>query len=149
MPAVYATAFRPNDGGGWWIGGGIEAAFLTWSDNSPAFGPSHGELRVDVAALRSEDAMRGTMAMYRLGGEMSLERNASRRFLIPYVALDVGGLWTSDTGTRGFVDGGLGVYLVHRRGIVISAEAVAVLPFSSPSELGGVRTQLTGSVTLW
>jgi hypothetical protein len=149
MPTLFATAYRPADAGGWWYGAGLEAAFLTWSDNSPTFGPSHGKLRLDVAILRSSSDDRVTMAMYRGGGEVSFERNASRTTLIPYFAVDLGGIWTEATGSRIFVDGGLGLYLWHRRGVVFSVEAVAVLPFSDPDTLAGIRTQLTGSVSLW
>ncbi len=149
LPTMFVAAYRPGDDSGWWTGAGVEASLLAWSDSSPAFGPSHGALRLDIGVLGSSQAGRGAMVIYRAGGEVSFERNPGRRFLIPYFALDLGGLWTRATGSRLLADAGLGVYLVHRRGLVVALEADAVLPFRDPGELGGVRAQLTGSVALW
>jgi hypothetical protein len=120
-----------------------------WSDNSAAFGPSQGKLRFDIGVLGSTAMDAGAMAMYRGGVQVSLERNASRELGIPYFDVDVGGLWTKATGSRGFVDGGLGVYILHRRGLVVDLEVDGVLPFSNPGQLGGVRGQLAVSFALW
>ena len=43
--------YAPNEAGGPWYGGGVEAVLLAWSDNSAAFGPSQGRLRFDIGAL--------------------------------------------------------------------------------------------------
>jgi hypothetical protein len=147
LPTVFGVAyFRQADGP--WYGGGLEAV-TAWSDNSPAFGPSHGKLRFGVAVLGSTEMDAGTMVMYRGGAEVSFERNASRQFLIPYFAMDVGGMWMKTGGTRGFFDGGLGVYLLHRRSAIVDLEVAGLLPFRDASNFGGVRTQLAVSFSLW
>jgi hypothetical protein len=148
LPTVFAAVYAPNDASGPWYGGGIEAV-TAWSDNTPAFGPSHGKLRLGIGALTSQTMGAGTMVMYRGGAQVSFERNASRSWLIPYFGADVGGLWTSDTRQRGFVDGGLGLYVLHRRSAIIDLEVDGVLPFSDPSKLGGLRGQLAVSFALW
>ena len=148
LPTAFAMVYEPNDSSGPWLGGGLEAV-VAWSDNSQAFGPSQGKLRLDVAALGSTKMDVGTMAMYRGGAQVSLERNASRRWLIPYFDADLGGLWTRATGSRGFVDGGFGLYVFHRRGTIVDLELDGLLPFTDPSKLGGVRSQLAVSFALW
>ncbi len=148
LPTAFAVVYAPADGSGPWYGGGLEAA-VVWSDNSSAFGPSQGKVRFDIGALASQAMNTSAMAMYRGGFQVSLERNASRSFGIPYFDVDIGGLWTKSTGSRGFVDGGLGIYLVHRRGLVVVLEVDGLLPFSNPGELGGVRGQLAVSYALW
>ena len=120
-----------------------------WSDNSPAFGPSQGKLRLGAAVLGSQEMGTSAMVMYRGGAQVSIERNASRQFLIPYFNVDLGGLWSRATGSRLFVDGGLGVYLLHRRSAIIDLEIDGLLPFRDPGELGGLRAQLAVSFALW
>jgi hypothetical protein len=123
-----------------------------WADNTPAAGPSHGKLRLDLAALGDTGGMTvpgGTMAMYRAGAQVNFERNASRLWGIPYFDVDVGGLWTQATGTRAFADGGVGVYVYAHRATIVDVEVDGLLPFSNPGQLGGVRAQLALSYALW
>jgi hypothetical protein len=148
LPTLYATFFKPNEGSDYY-GGGLEAILLAWSDNSEAFGPSQGRVRFDIGALDGIDMDAGPLAMYRIGAQVSFERNASRAYLIPYFAADVGGLWSDATGRRWFVDGGLGVYLVHGRSMIVDLEVTGVLPFRDPGQLGGVSSRLGVSYALW
>jgi hypothetical protein len=152
VPTAIGVMYAPNRLGGTWYGAGVEAA-MAWADNTPAAGPSHGKIRFDVAALGDTGggamAPGGAMAMYRAGAQVSFERNASRAWGIPYFDADVGGLWTSATGSRLFADGGVGVYVYARRGTIVDVEVDGLLPFSNPSELAGVRAQLALSYALW
>jgi hypothetical protein len=91
----------------------------------------------------------GTIVMYRTGAQVAFERNASRSFGIPYFAADFGGLWSEATGRRWFVDAGIGIYLVHRRGIILDAEVTGILPFQDPDKLGGITSRLALSFSLW
>lgn len=147
LPTVYGAYYAPNHGTAY-AGGGLEAVLLAWSDNSPAFGPSQGRIRFDIGALRGLD-MDTTLVMYRTGAQVAFERNASRAFLIPYFAADFGGLWSDATGRRWFVDGGLGVYVVHRRSFILDLEATGVLPFRGADDLAGVAARLALSFALW
>jgi hypothetical protein len=149
LPTAWTAVYAPSDSMlGTWYGGGVELALLAWSDPSHALGPSHGMLRFDIGALASTAADAGTMAMYRGGIELSIERNAARRYLIPYIATDIGGLWTKATTTRGFVDAGAGAYLVHRRTFVIALEATYMFAFRD-SNISGLHAQLAVSAALW
>lgn len=148
LPTVYGAFYAPSEGSAF-AGGGLEAVLLAWSDNSPAFGPSQGRIRFDIGVMQGLEMDAGTMVMYRTGAQVAFERNASRAYAIPYFAADLGGLWSDATGRRWFVDGGLGMYVVHRRSFILDIEATGLLPFKDPKTLGGVTGRLALSFALW
>jgi hypothetical protein len=147
LPTVFGAVYAPREGGAYY-GGGLEFVLLHWSDNSQAFGPGQGRIRSDVRVLTGGD-MDTTMVQYRAGAQVAFERNASRSWGIPYFVADIGGLWSDATGRRWYVDGGVGVYLLHRRGMIIDAEVTGVLPFQDPDALGGITSRLALSFALW
>jgi hypothetical protein len=153
LPTAFAAMYAPHGMAGTFYGGGLEAVLLAWNDNSDAYGPSQGRLRIDVAYLTSSASSgamtTGAMAMYRGGAQLAFERNASRSYGIPYFAADLGGLWSDATGRRWYVDGGVGLYLIHRRNVIVDLEVTGVLPFRDPGTLGGVRSRLGLSFALW
>ncbi len=146
LPTAYGGIYAPQSGPTFY-GGGLEAILLAWSDNSQAFGPSQGRIRSTIGVYTGDGA--GTLVMYRTGAQVSFERNASRAYLIPYFAADFGGLYSDGTGRRWFVDGGLGVYLVHRRAMILDLEVTGVLPFHDADQLGGFTGRLALSFALW
>ena len=147
LPTAYGGMFAPKEGP-MFYGGGVEAIWLLWSDNSEAFGPSQGRLRSTVGVYTGEDDA-GTLVMWRTGAQVGFERNASRQFLIPYFAADFGGFHSDGTGRRWFVDGGLGLYVLHRRSLILDVEVTGVLPFRQADQLGGVTSRLALSFALW
>jgi hypothetical protein len=149
LPTVYGQMYAPHGLDGQWYGAGVELVLLAWSDNSQAYGPSQGRVRLDVGALEGTATDAGAMVMYRLGTQLAFERNASRAFGIPFFAVDLGGLWTGQTGRRWFADGGLGVYVVHKRNVIVDVELTGLLPFRDPGTLGGLSTRLGLSFALW
>lgn len=146
LPTAYGGLYAPREGANFY-GGGVEAIWLAWSDNSQAFGPSQGRVRSTIGVYRGGDA--GTLVMYRTGAQVAFERNASRDFAIPYFAADLGGLHSDATGRRWFVDAGVGLYVLHRRGVILDLEITGVLPFRDADRLGGVTSRLALSFSLW
>jgi hypothetical protein len=146
---VFGDIYSPHGLSTTFIGGGVEAVLLAWSDNSAAFGPSQGRLRFDLGLFDATSSNFGSLVMWRLGAQVSFERNASRSFGIPFFSVDVGGLTTDPGGRHWFVDGGLGVYLLHRRSVIVDVEVSGLLPFSNPGTFGGVSTRLGLSFALW
>jgi hypothetical protein len=151
LPSVFGAVYAPRGVASTYVGAGAEAVLLAWSDNAPAFGPSQGRVRFDIGILDSigSEPSFGTMVQYRLGSQVSFERNASRSYMIPVFAFDLGGLYTASTRTRWFADAGVGLYLLQLRSVVIDLEATYVLPFKEPDVLAGMRTRLGVSVALW
>jgi hypothetical protein len=141
--------YAPSGMDGSFYGGGLEAVVLAWNDNSDAYGPSQGRVRLDVAYLTGTAMEAGAMVMYRWGAQLAFERNASRAWAIPYFAADLGGLWSDATGRRWYVDGGVGLYLVHRRNVIVDVELTGLLPFRDADRLAGLTSRLGLSVALW
>ena len=149
LPTAFGALYAPHGLDGTFYGGGLEAVLLAWSDNSNAFGPGQGRLRIDVAYLTSSAMDSGGMVMYRGGAQLAFERNASRAWGIPYFAVDIGGLWSDTTRRRWYVDGGVGLYLIHLRSVILDLEVTGLLPFRDPGKLGGVTSRLGLSFALW
>jgi hypothetical protein len=151
LPTAFGVMYAPGGLDGTYYGGGLEAVLLAWSDNSEAYGPSQGRVRMNIAYLTGTGAAMDAdaMVMFRGGAQVAFERNASRTFGIPYFAADIGGLWSDATGRRWYVDGGVGVYLIHRRSVIVDLELTGVLPFRDPDTLGGLTTRLGLSFALW
>lgn len=149
LPTAFGAMYAPSGLPGSYYGGGLEAVLLAWSDNSSAYGPSQGRVRLDVAYLTGTAMDADAMVMYRAGAQVAFERNASRSYAIPYFAVDLGGLWSDATGRRWFVDGGVGLYLLHRRNVIVDVEITGLLPFSDPETLGGLSSRVGLSFALW
>jgi hypothetical protein len=145
MPSAFGTAYFPD--GKPYFGGGVEFGLMSWAMNTDTFGPSHGRVRFNIGYLAGEEDRR--MLLYRFGGIVSFEGNASRRFLIPYFGAAIGALWESQLGHRALADASLGLFLVHTRGFVLDVEGGAILPFTAVDRLLGARAQLTASFALW
>jgi len=150
VPTVFGAAYFAgrDDQATTWAGGGVELVLLTWATNSPSFGPSHGRIRFDVGMMRDVDGD-ASLVMYRGGAVVSFEKNASRRFLLPFFVADVGGTWTEATGTTGFVDGGVGLYLYYGRSVMIDLSGTWTLPFSRVDAMAGPQARSALSFALW
>lgn len=146
LPSLFGAIYSPHHGPTY-AGAGIEAVLLAWSDNTEAFGPSQGRIRIDAGLLDASGGA-GAVTMIRGGTQLAFERNASRAYGIPFFAVDVGRLWTA-AATRWFMDGGVGVYVVHRRSFTVDVEVTGILPFTDPSDYAGVRARLGLSFALW
>ena len=148
VPTGIFEAYFPSKANGPYIGGGAELAFLSWSSNNNAYGPSHGRFFGNAAFMSSLEQGRKAM-LYRFGGVVSFEGNASRRFLIPHFGAAIGGIWESYLGNNPLLDASLGAFIIHTRRFILDAEGGLVFPFTHVEELFGPRVQLTGSFALW
>src|SRR5262245_50233105 len=129
VPTAIGLSYFPGGDLGVWYGGGVELVGLTWGDSSAAFGPSHGKLRFDIGLLRSNKDGFGTMVQYRGGFQVSFEKNPSRRWLIPYFAGDLGGMWFRAKGSEPFVGAGVGAYVYYSARLIVDVGGGWLLPF--------------------
>lgn len=116
---VYQSAwFTPGiEALSWWgvdgtrrAGAGLRLSLYSWKDNSPGWSPSHGEWFATLGLYsRGDDA--ALPWSYALGGRLSFEGNASRRWLIPYYGGAVGRISQSAQPGRWTLRGDLGLYL--------------------------------------
>jgi hypothetical protein len=151
VPTVVFEGLFPAKANGPYLGGGAEIAFLSWSSNNNAYGPSHGRFFGGATILGGLDGSQGSRRAvhYRFGGVVSFEGNASRRFLIPHFSAALGGLYETHLGSNAMLDASMGAFLVHTRRFVLDAEGGVIFPFSRVDELFGPRVQLTASFALW
>lgn len=148
QPSVFGAGYFPRRAYGPMVGGGLEIVWLSWTSNTNTFGPSHGKLRSSVMELFATRATERTL-MWTTGAVVSVEKNPSRRVLIPYFGPTIGGVLPSFGDHRMFVDGTLGAYLYHDPSFSIAAEGAYMLVFSASDALSGPRAQLNVAFSLW
>lgn len=148
MPGAQAVFFHPTAGKGFFYGGGVQFAPYQLSHNNDHFGPSQVSTIAQVSLLKSPDA-NGTMALFEVGATASLERNSSRRWLIPYFGGTIGGMTQSDLGTSvyAYTMGGMHLYWHHN--LMVDAEGGYHFPFQDIDHLKGPRAQLSTRFSLW
>jgi hypothetical protein len=148
MPGVQGVFFEPAAGLGPFYGGGVELAPFQWSHNNDRFGPSQGSLLLGASLLQSPRAP-GTMGLFDVGATASLERNSSRRFLIPYFGATTGVMTYSGLPTSGYVYPLAGVHVWWHHNLMVDAEGGYHFPFQEIDTLRGPRAQISARFSLW
>ncbi|MCA9590163.1 MAG: hypothetical protein KC657_32890 [Myxococcales bacterium] len=148
MPGVFGTFFQPSADLGPFYGGGVQFAPFQWSHNNDRFGPSQGSVVVQAALLDSARTA-GTLAIFELGATASLERNSSRRWLIPYFGATVGGITHTALGTSAYAHPLGGVHLFWHRNLMLDVDGGYHFPFKDIDQTRGPRAQLSARFSLW
>lgn len=149
MPGAVAQLYLPARGGTW-LGAGVQIAPVLWSHNTEKFGPGQGKLIFDVSMLDDDggdDA--GVLLLWRLGAELSFERNASRTLGIPFFGAAFGGLNQDTLGDHGFFEATVGVHAAFYKNVVATIEGGYLFPFSAVDDLRGYRASLAVNFSLW
>jgi hypothetical protein len=148
MPGVQAVYFEPAAGLGPFFGAGVQLAPLQLSHNNDHFGPSQISMIAQVSLLKSQ-RVEGTMALFEVGATASLERNSSRRWLIPYFGATMGGLTQADLGTLSYAYAMGGVHLYWHHNLMLDAEGGYHFPFEDIDRQRGPRAQLSARFSMW
>jgi hypothetical protein len=148
MPGTQAVFFEPSGGLGPFYGAGFQLAPLQRSHNNDRFGPSQVSVLLQVSMLKSPRA-EGTMALFELGATASLERNSSRRWLIPYFGATLGGLTQAQLGTSSYAYALGGLHLYWHHNLMLDAEGGYHFPFEDIDRARGPRAQLSARFSLW
>jgi hypothetical protein len=148
MPGAQAVFFEPSAGLGPFYGAGFQLAPLQRSHNNDHFGPSQVSVLLQVSMLKSPRA-EGTMALFELGATASLERNSSRRWLIPYFGATLGGLTQAQLGTSSYAYALGGLHLYWHHNLMLDAEGGYHFPFEDIDRARGPRAQLSARFSLW
>jgi hypothetical protein len=147
IPSVVGQLYQA--GGNTWLGAGFELIFYAWSDNSARRGPGQGKVSFDISALGSDGAGTETMILWSVGANVSIEKSASRAYLIPYYGVRLGATHEAMLGRHFFAEGQLGLHLWWSPRFTVDAAGGYLLPFSDAEDLAGVRGQLVLSASLW
>ncbi len=148
MPGVTGLFFAPKGAADPFLGGGVQLAPFHWSHNNDRFGPSQGALFMEAAILDSR-ASSSAMALYDVGFSLSLEKNASRRFLIPYFGATAGGTIHEELPDAGFAYPFAGAHLYFHHNLILNAEGGYHFPFGAVDQMRGPRAQLTARFSMW
>jgi hypothetical protein len=148
MPGAQTVYFVPNAKLGPFYGAGVQLAPLQRSHNNDHFGPSQVTTIAQVSLLRSP-RVEGTMALFEVGATASLERNSSRRWLIPYFGTTFGGLTQQDLGTSAYAYALGGAHLYWHHNLMIDAEGGYHFPFQDIDRARGPRAQLSMRFSMW
>jgi hypothetical protein len=148
MPGTQAVFFEPSAGLGPFYGAGFQLAPLQRSHNNDRFGPSQVSVLLQVSMLKSP-RVEGTMALFELGATASLERNSSRRWLIPYFGATLGGLTQAQLGTSSYAYALGGLHLYWHHNLMLDAEGGYHFPFEDIDRARGPRAQLSARCSLW
>lgn len=148
MPGVQGVFFAPRGAGDPFIGGGAQLAPLHWSHNNDRFGPSQGAVFMQASILDSKSSG-SSLALYDVGFSLSLERNSSRRFLIPYFGATLGGTIHEELPNTAFAYPFGGLHLFWHHHLVLNAEGGYHFPFDAVDEMRGPRAQLSARFSLW
>lgn len=148
MPGVEGVFFRPKGASRPFFGGGVGLAPYHWSHNNDRFGPSQGALYLEALILESR-GQKGALAIYDAGFSLSLERNSSRRYLIPYFGSTVGGTIHQELPNTGFAYPFAGIHLYWHHNLIVNAEGGYHFPFSAVDEMRGPRAQMMARFSMW
>jgi hypothetical protein len=130
------------------VGAGVHIAPFQWSHNDDDFGPGQGAVFVNASLLRSQSS-EATMALWEGGTTLSFERNAGRRFLIPYFGATVGAVTHADLPDAGFTYPLVGVHAVYHPHVMVDVEGGYLLPFEELDTLRGPRGELVMRFSMW
>jgi len=148
MPGTQAVYFQPTAGLGAFYGAGVQLAPIQISHNNDRFGPSQISVIAQVSLLRAQH-VEGTMALFEIGATASLERNSSRRWLIPYFGATLGGLTQADLGTSSYAYALGGLHLYWHHNLMVDAEGGYHFPFEDIDRVKGPRAQISARFSMW
>jgi len=149
MPGIQGVLFLPNgDGESAYWGAGVQIAPFSWTHNNDRFGPGQGAVFAQVSLLRSASS-NAAMGLFEIGTTLSLERNSSRRWLIPFFGLSMGGLVHAELPDVAFTHAFAGLHVYWHHNVVIDLSGGYSFPFSELDVLSGPRAQATVRFSMW
>ena len=151
LPGVgYATYYPVGSPGvGFMQGPRFEVVAVQWVHRNDNVGPSHGRVSLKADLLFPASDPADPAIIYAMSLALSLERNPERSWLLPYFAVDVGGLYQKQLGNAAMVTPALGVHVFQNRNVFISVDAGYLLALPALEKLHGPRVTVSGNFTLW
>ena len=156
---AWAAFLQPGGGAsGYWphapsvgnfYGGALRISLFSWLHRTEAPGPGYGRLYLGAEFLLSSEQAVAPLFGYMLGFELSVERNPTRRLLIPLYGLEVGGLVHAELGYPFHATPFGGIVLFGDRGWTVSARVGYRWVPVRFDELSGAQGQLMFDGHLW
>ena len=151
LPGVYYSMYRPADRTtyGTFHGASIELVPLAWIRRNDNRGPSHGRLTLKADILDSTKSGVPALLFYSAGLDLSIEHNPSRRWLVPFFGVDLGGIVQKQIGHHFQAMPHLGVYAWASRNVFVSILGGYAITVSQLEALRGWRLSAGLNLTLW
>ncbi|HEY6724444.1 MAG TPA: Ig domain-containing protein [Polyangiaceae bacterium] len=150
QPGGGFSGYLPSDAeaGSFW-GASLRVSLFSWLHRTEAPGPGYGRLYLGAEFLLSSDDTVAPLFGYMVGFELSVERNPTRRVLIPLYGLEVGGLVHEELGYPFQATPFAGLVLFADRGVALSARGGYRWVPVRFNELSGAQVQLMLDGHLW
>jgi hypothetical protein len=126
----------------------IEGVLVDWAAPGDDVGSGLGRLYFTMDLLYSTRGA-GTLQSYAGGLSFSMERDPMRDFLIPFYAIEIGGLTHPLTGKEFAVQPWMGFYVLAYRRLTLDLAAGYLLTIGHFRELHGLRARAGLTVSFW
>ncbi len=148
MPGLAAMAYMPDNRKelGVYRGISVNYLFYSWIHCNEKQGGSHGNFYFKLDVLMPEKKDSGTVFIYGFGLTSSFERNARRKFLIPFYGLEFSGLSHKAKSSVVFTPL-IGVWLFSTPAFQIELQAGYHLPVKLFDDYKGFRSSLGLNLT--
>ncbi|HEU5074791.1 MAG TPA: hypothetical protein VFU02_11465, partial [Polyangiaceae bacterium] len=130
-------------------GASVRISLFSWLHRSEAPGPGYGRLYLGAEFLLSSEDAIAPLFGYMVGFELSVERNPTRRLLIPMYGLEMGGLVHEEFGNPFQATPFGGLLLFADRGLSLSARGGFRWVPARFDELSGAHVELALDGHLW
>jgi len=130
-------------------GASLELAAIAWIHRNENRGPSHGRIYLRADLLSSTAPGMPLGLIYAGGFDLSFERNPQRHWLIPFYAVEVGGLAHPSYGH--FFQGTalVGAHLWTSRNVFVDASVGYLVAPAALQLFRGWRASVGANVTFW
>jgi hypothetical protein len=151
QPGLGYSAYHPRAHGRWgtFHGATLELLLGSWIHHNDNRGPSHGRIYVQVELLNSTKADVPILFTYAAGFSLSLERNPSRRWLLPMFGLDAGGMSHDEMGSHFQVVPFAGLHAYSSPNLFVNLRGGYRLVPDELERLGGWHASATVNVSVW
>lgn len=150
QPGASFSGYLPRSeaAGSFW-GASVRVSLFTWLHRSEAPGPGYGRLYLGAEFLLSSEEAVAPLFGYMVGFELSVERNPTRRVLIPMYGLEMGGLVHEEFGNPFQATPFGGLVLFAEGGLSLSARGGFRWVPARFDELSGAHLELALDGHLW
>jgi hypothetical protein len=151
MPGLEYHFYIPDDSEnlGEFQGISVEYLIAAWIHKNERQGPSHGRVYTRISFMNSSQDTVTDIFYTGLGIDLSLERNPSRDYLIPFFGLELGGMFHKQFENLWVITPTLGVHIWSSENLFVNVTGGYIYPTKKLEELRGYSLRLGVNFSLW
>jgi|GEM_PF-1538272 len=148
LPGISYSFYLPRGADqGLYHGPAFELVLGGWINKNEDHGPSHGRVYASIGYLESTAGTDAVSAA--LGFSLSVERNPTRSFLIPYFGLETGGIFRQNAVSVAQFTPSLGIYIWSGRNVFLNVSGGYLFPTARIDDLLGYTARASLNLALW